>query len=85
LPELIAKVVLPLFEQIWEFVKVPNEWREGMLMKVPKKGNLTVSKNWRGIMLLSTVGNIFTRTILNRIKSPVDAKLREEQAGFREN
>jgi hypothetical protein len=36
-------------------------------------------------MLLSTVSKIFTRIILNRIKSPVDAKLRREQAGFREN
>jgi hypothetical protein len=36
-------------------------------------------------MFLPTFSKIFTGIILNRIKSPVDAKLRREQAGFREN
>jgi hypothetical protein len=56
-----------------------------VLIKISKKGDLTVCKNWKGIMLLSTVSKIFIRIILNRIKSSVDAKLRREQAGFREN
>jgi hypothetical protein len=82
---LIAEALLPLFKQIWEAEKIPNEWREGIFIKLPKKGSLTVCKNWRGIMLLSPDSRSFTRIILNRIKRPVDAKLRCEQAGFREN
>jgi hypothetical protein len=85
LPELIAEALLPLFKQIWEAKEVPNEWREGILIKIPKKGDLTVCKNWRISMFLPTFSKIFTGIILNRIKSPVDAKLRREQAGFREN
>jgi hypothetical protein len=84
-PELIAETLLPLFKQIREAEKVPNEWRDGTLIKILKKGDLTVCKNWRGIVLLSTVSKIFTRIILNRIQSPVVAKLRREQDGFREN
>jgi hypothetical protein len=53
--------------------------------KFPKKGDLTVCKNWRGILLLSTVSNVFTRLMLNRIESLVDAKFRWKLAGFREN
>jgi len=30
-----------------------DEWKEGLLIKVPKKGNLGHCGNWRGIMLLS--------------------------------
>ena len=49
----------------------------------PKKGDLSYCKNWRGIMLLNVASNVFSRVILERIKTALDEKLREEQAGFR--
>ena len=53
-------------------------------MKLPKKGGLSLCKNWRGIlMLLSMVGKILCSVILGRLKDALDALLREEQAGFR--
>ena len=45
----------------------------------PKKGNLSLCKSYRGIMLLSTNGKVMNRNILD----PVDEVLRENQAGFR--
>ena len=52
-------------------------------MKLPKKGDLTDPNNWRGVTLLSVPGKVFVLILLNRLKSAVDAKMREEQAGFR--
>jgi hypothetical protein len=52
---------------------------------IPKKGDLSECKNWRGITLLSVPSKVFTRILLNRVKKPVMEKLRREQAGFREN
>ena len=40
-------------------------------------------KNWRGIHLLSIVGKILCRIIIDRIRSGVDDRLRKEQAGYR--
>lgn len=57
----------------------------GHLVKLPKKGDLTLCNNWRGIMLLSVPSKIMTRIILDRLKSAIDEKLRTEQAGFRQD
>ena len=63
--------------------EVPQEWRKGYIIKLPKKGDLSECKNWRGIQLVFLPSKIFTRIILERIRAAVDEKLRDEQAGFR--
>ena len=40
--------------------------------------------NWRGITLLSIPGKVFSRVLLERMKKEVEAVLRDEQAGFRQ-
>ena len=54
-------------------------------MKLPKKGDMQDCKNYRGIMLLSVPGKVLNRVILDRLKTGVDAKLRDHQAGFRKD
>ena len=58
-----------LFENVWNEEEVPSDWKEGFIVKLPKKGDLSQCKNRRGIMLLSTPGKIFTRIILDRIQT----------------
>ncbi|KAK3780057.1 hypothetical protein RRG08_061825 [Elysia crispata] len=74
-----------LFEKIWTEEKYPNDWKEGHLVKIPKKGDLSNCNNYRGITLLSIPGKVFTRILLERIKETVDDQLRDNQAGFRKN
>ena len=74
-----------LFTKVWEEEKVPEEWREGVIIKIPKKGNLTSCDNYRGIMLLSVPGKVLNRILLERMKAAVDPLLRDQQAGFRSN
>ena len=50
---------------------------------MPKKGNLSVCNDWRGIALLSIPGKVLCSVLLNRLRGHVDSRLREEQAGFR--
>ncbi len=73
----------PLFKKIWEEGQIPMEWKEGHLIKLPKKGDLTNCNNYRGITLLSIPSKVFNRIILNRIKDAVDTRLHDQQAGFR--
>ncbi|VDP65732.1 unnamed protein product [Schistosoma mattheei] len=58
-------------------------WKEGHLIKIPKKGDLSKCENYRGITLLSVPGKVFNIVLLNRMKDSVDTQLQGQQAGFR--
>ena len=71
------------FRHIWQTEETQEEWSMGLIMKLPKKGDLGNCNNWRGITLLSLSCKIFSRIILCRVRKAVDETLRQEQAGFR--
>ncbi|XP_076439127.1 uncharacterized protein LOC143278001 [Babylonia areolata] len=50
--ETTVEMLYPLFEKIWEEEEVPSDWKEGYLIKLPKKGDLSNCANYRGITLL---------------------------------
>ncbi|KAH9583018.1 LINE-1 retrotransposable element ORF2 protein [Schistosoma haematobium] len=83
--EVTTSMLYPLFKKIWEEEQVPMDWKEGHLIKIPKKGDLSKCENYRGITLLSIPGKVFNRVLLNRMKDAVDAQLRDQQAGFRKD
>ena len=78
-PELLTKIL----GNIWNSEELPACWKTGLIVKLPKKGDLKDCNNWRGIMLLSATSKVLSRVILNRISASVDPLLRKEQAGFR--
>ncbi|VDO78404.1 unnamed protein product [Schistosoma mattheei] len=77
-----ARTLHILFSKILEEEKVPTNWKEGRLIKIPMHGDLSKRGNYRGITLLSTPGNVFNRVLLNRMKDFIDARFRDQQAGF---
>ena len=85
-----VKMLYSLFSKIWEKEEVekeevPAQWKEGIIIKLPKKGDLRDCSNCRGIMLLPMPGKVLNRVLLERMKEAVDPKLRDQQAGFRRN
>ena len=84
-PETAADILYPLFIEIWKNEKVPDDWNKGIIIKIPKKGNLQDCNNWRGITLLSVPSKILCKIIIQRINQAVDNQLRKEQAGFRKD
>ena len=78
-----TRVLTNLFDTIWDKETIPSDWAKGLIIKIPKKGNLLVWDNWRGITLLSIPSKVFCRILLRRIETAIDKKLRQEQAGFR--
>ena len=62
--ETSAEMLYNLFGKIWETNEIPDNWKEGYLIKLPKKRDLKECKKWRGIMLLSTAGKVLNRIIL---------------------
>ena len=72
-----------LFNKIWVTGSVPSIWKSGIIVKIPKKGDLSECGNWRGITLSPIVFKIFGKVLLNRLEPVVEHILRDEQAGFR--
>lgn len=64
---------------VGEEEQVPDEWHQGMIVKLLKNGNIT---NCRSITLLSVPGKAFCTVLLVRLWDTVDAQLREEQGLF---
>ena len=69
---------------VWHTVKVPEEWKCGAIVKLQKKKeNQCDCDHWTGITLLITARKMLRRVLLKRLQKNIDAKLREEEAGFR--
>ena len=80
-----VEMLYSLFGEIWGKEEIPTEWKQGCLIKIPKKGDLNRCDNFRGITLLSVPGKVLNRIILERMIGEVDNTLHEEQAGFRQD
>ena len=52
-----------LMEVMWEEGEVISDWKNAVVVPVPKKGDLKCCDNWRGISLLDVVGKLFARII----------------------
>ena len=68
---------------IWSDEVTPRDWSKGVIIPLPKKGDLSHCSNNRGITLLSVAGKIFFAVMMLRIRDTLDTRLRENQAGFR--
>ena len=68
--------------KVWEQEQIPEDW-QGLIVKLPKKGDLTECNNWRGVTLMVVAEKVLDRIIITRIRDGIDDKLRQEQAGFR--
>ena len=75
------RVLTTIRQKIWNSETPPNDWRVGLMVKLPQKGDLTDCNNWRGIMLVSVTSKILCRIVLNRISGAIDQTLRKNQTG----
>ena len=76
--ETVTNMLHSLFSKIWKKGEVLAQWKEGIVIKLPKKGDLRDCNNYRGIMLLSVPDKVLNRVLLERMKEAVDPKLRDQ-------
>lgn len=72
-----------LFKKCWNEKVIPEEWKEGIIVPLYKKGDRRVCSNYRGITLTSQVGKLYERVMELKIRSHIEVNLKEEQYGFR--
>ena len=60
--------------QFWDSEVMPEEWEVGLLKILPKKGDLSLAGNYRGIMLLEVaykiVANLLRMQLNKIVESP---------------
>jgi hypothetical protein len=61
----------------------PELWLYSGIVPLPKKGNLSLHKNYRGISLTCIAAKIYNKLLLNRIFPALNPILRRNQNGFR--
>ena len=62
-----------------------DRWTKGCILPFPKKGDLGLAKNYRGITLTSIAAKIYNALLRNRIVPQIDKILNKNQNGFRRN
>jgi hypothetical protein len=63
--------------------KLPDQWKESIIVPVHKKGDKTDCNNYRGISLLPTSYNIVSNIFLSRLGPYIDEIIGDHQSGFR--
>ncbi|PVD37252.1 hypothetical protein C0Q70_04249 [Pomacea canaliculata] len=62
-----APMLAEIFRQIWESGQLPVACKIGLIVKLPKKGDLGDCNNWRGITLLSLTSKVSSKIVLSRL------------------
>ena len=62
---------------------VYEDWLSARLKLLPKKGDLTLCKNWRAICLLDVASKVFSTVLVARMQRVMEEEGLESQTGFR--
>ena len=62
-----------------------DRWLKGCILPFPKKDDLGLAKNYRGITLTSIAAKIYNALLRNRVEPKIDNNLKKNQNGFRWN
>jgi hypothetical protein len=76
----LRKRVVDLVRCCWAHGEVPRDFKQALLVTLPKKGNAVTWDDHRGITLLSVAGKVLARLLLRRARG---APLSAWQHGFR--
>ena len=71
-----------LIISIWNKEKLPEEWKESIIVPVYKKGDKTDCGNCRGTSLLPNTYKILSNFLLSRLTPQAEEIIGDHQCGF---
>jgi hypothetical protein len=74
-----------LIISIWNKEKLPEKWKESIILPIYKKGDKTDCNNYRGISLSPTMHKILSSILLSRLIPYAEEIIGVRQCGFRRN
>jgi sorting nexin-29 len=71
-----------LILNIWDNEQLPDQWNEGIICPIFKKGDRLNCENYRPITLLNIAYKIYAILLNNRLVEIVENQLSDAQMGF---
>jgi hypothetical protein len=64
--EILLSAIQKLIHSVWNKEKLPDQWKESIIVQIHKKSDVTGCNNYRGMSLLSTSHKISSTILLYR-------------------
>ncbi|XP_058064584.1 uncharacterized protein LOC131214222 [Anopheles bellator] len=81
-PEKLASCLHRLIARIWDTERLPEEWKDGVICPIYKKGDKLDCANYRAITILNTAYKVLSRIIFCRLSPLANRFVGSYQAGF---
>ena len=79
----VAKVLYPIYQQIWKTQQWPRDWESSVFISIPKKGNAEEYSNYHTIVLISHTSKVMVKILQARLQQYMKCEPPDVQAGFR--
>jgi hypothetical protein len=83
--KILCSKINKLITSIWHKEKLPDRWKECIIVPVHRKGDETDCNNYQGISLLSTSYKILSNILLLRLSLYIDEITGDHQCCFGHN
>jgi len=80
----LLNTIYELVRQIWEEERIPEEWKETIIVPIYKKRDRDKCENYRGIALGNAAYKILANIILEKIKPYIKKITGHYQNGFKD-
>jgi endonuclease/exonuclease/phosphatase family metal-dependent hydrolase len=81
-PDKLAKCLHRLIVRIWDTEQLPEEWKDGVISPIYKKGDKLDCENYRAITVLNAAYKVLSRIIFLRLSPLTNEFVGSYQAGF---
>ena len=81
-PEKLASCLHRMIVRIWEVEQLPEEWKEGVISPIYKKGDKLDCDNYRAITILNAAYKVFSQILFSRLSPITEEFVGSYQAGF---
>ena len=81
-PARLASRLHRLIVRIWESEQLPEEWKEGVICPIYKKGDKLDCENYRAITILNAAYKVFSQILFSRLSPIAEDFVGSYQAGF---
>ena len=68
----LLECLVKVFVSVWDSRNILQDWKDALLIPVPKKGDFSLCDIWCGISLLEVVGKVSAKIIQGRLQVVVE-------------